>query len=98
MQVKEEATSLDLLGLVIGADTRQVMSAAAPVFAVLADGIVVVGAEPMAIVLNPIHDIGVSGISLNPAAFTPLVDQDFLDLDLHILAHTAIKYPSFLKK
>lgn len=79
-----------LLGLVIGTNTRQVVPTAAPVFAALADGIIVTGTKPVAIGLNPVHDVGIAGIGLDPAALTPFVDQDLLDLDLHVLGHTAI--------
>jgi hypothetical protein len=66
------------------------MAAAAPVYATLAVRVIVRSAEPLAVGLDPIHDIGGSRIGLNAASFTPFVDLYLLDLDLHELVHAAI--------
>jgi len=73
-----------------GAGALQVVAAPGPVFALFTDRDLVGFAEPGAVVLDPVKDVGRAGVGLQAAAFTPFVDLDLVDLDLHeIVLHSA---------
>lgn len=61
------------------------VSAVAPMAARFADGTLIGATEPLSVVFDPIHDIHGPGIRLDAAAFTPLVNFDLFDLQLHIV-------------